>query len=196
MAQITRTCDSVRRSTIQKPPIIDETIIRETQQVVQPVIHLEVVKTEVRHIRQPIYEEVTRPTQIHEGSLPEDISAYLSQQQQAADSKVEEPITRNDSDMPKIITTYAPPVIKRVVLQPIIYEKIIPQIIEEIQPVIYRTIHETHIVKRQEEIVEGGEQSPSKTTETTTTSTVEEMSFISIQRDMEKVEIKGMSPSV
>ncbi len=37
--------------------------------MVQPVIHRETVKTEIRHIIQPIYEEVTLPPQIHESKL-------------------------------------------------------------------------------------------------------------------------------
>lgn len=39
----------------------------------QPVIHREIVRTEVRHITQPVYEEITRDVQIHEGELSEEV---------------------------------------------------------------------------------------------------------------------------
>ncbi len=38
--------------------------------VVQPVIHREIDKTEVRHVIQPVYLDETVPTQLHEKVLP------------------------------------------------------------------------------------------------------------------------------
>jgi hypothetical protein len=84
--------------------------------------------------------------------------------------RLDEILERNEAAEPKIFTTYAPAVIKKVVLQPIIYENgnlfyfffpplpnqlaniyvVVTEVIEEIQPIIHRTVRETHIVKKQE----------------------------------------------
>lgn len=37
--------------------------------VIQPVIHREIEKTEVRHVIQPVYQEETVATQVHERTL-------------------------------------------------------------------------------------------------------------------------------
>ena len=50
--------------------------------VIQPVIHKSIVKTEIRQITQPIYEEITQPVQVHENALPQDIKENLEKSNQ------------------------------------------------------------------------------------------------------------------
>eukprot|EP00026_Physarum_polycephalum_P012891 Phypoly_transcript_13238.p1 GENE.Phypoly_transcript_13238~~Phypoly_transcript_13238.p1 ORF type:complete len:343 (+),score=63.75 Phypoly_transcript_13238:94-1029(+) len=165
----------VTKATITKPPIIHEYVVPEYTKIVQPVIHKEIVKTEVRQITQPIYEEVTRAVRIHENELSHDVKENLAKESIPFD----EILKRNESAEPKIFTNYAPAITKKVILQPIIYENVITEVIEEIQPIIHRTVHETHIIKKKEIIHE--QALPKTSVETSVTERTVELDSVTSQ---------------
>eukprot|EP01111_Echinosteliopsis_oligospora_P002741 TRINITY_DN141_c0_g1_i2.p1 TRINITY_DN141_c0_g1~~TRINITY_DN141_c0_g1_i2.p1 ORF type:complete len:253 (+),score=82.21 TRINITY_DN141_c0_g1_i2:102-860(+) len=147
---------------LEKPAVIKETVIPEQQEIIQPVIHREIEKTEIRHIIQPIYQEETLPVQIHDRELPAEFRGEL----RVGPSIAEKLAADNQGIAPQIITTTVAPTVTTIVNKPIIHEIIRPHIIEEIQPVIHRTIHEPHVVHERKDIYEKIVEAPVEVTET------------------------------
>jgi len=135
--------------TITRAPVIDETIIQEEQEIIQPVIHREVEKTEVRHVIQPVYQDTTTATQVHERTLPAEFRAEVDE----SDGLLESMQQANTISQPTIVSTTASQT-TTVVNEAIIHETIKPHIIEEVVPVIHRTVHEPHIIHERKDIYE------------------------------------------
>jgi len=150
--------------TIARAPVIDETIIKEEKEVIQPVIHREIERTEIHHVIQPVYQEEVVPTKIHERTLApeykEDIRAA------SAPMMLEKLQQSSALERPEIISTTAAARVETVVNEPIVHEIIKPHIIEEVRPVIHRTVHEPHIIRERKDIYEKIVEAPTEVVET------------------------------
>jgi len=119
----------------EKPAVVHENIRREEVEEIQPVIHREREVTELRQLTQPIYEQDVRPIQIHEQIL-------AAEQRPAIIGAVA--VTQPAP----LSTSQFAGVERKIVEKPaVIVETIRRHVIEEIQPIIYKEIHEPHIIR-------------------------------------------------
>jgi len=119
----------------ERPAVIHENIRREEVEEIQPVIHRERETTELRQLTQPIYEQAVRPIQIHEQVLaaeqrPAVIGAAAVTQAAPVSTSVFAGVERKVVEKPAMVV-----------------ETVKRHIIEEVQPVIYKEIHEPHIIR-------------------------------------------------
>jgi len=127
----------------ERGAVVHEKIHHIEEEDIQPIIHLERLKTEVVHITQPIKESQVMPTTIHERSLPAEIRPDVVMPQSAYTAREYFPTVEYDAA-------------ERVqVLKPAIVEEVVKKtIIEEIQPVIERDVYQPHVVKETKQIYE------------------------------------------
>ena len=147
---------------VERAPVIEETIIQEQREIIQPVIHREIEKTEVRHVIQPVYQEETVPTQIHERTLAAEYRGDIG----ASVNTLETLKAASASSQPSLISTVGAAQTTTVVNDAIVHEIIKPHIIEEVQPVIHRTVHEPHIIHERKDIYEKIIEAPVEIVET------------------------------
>jgi len=159
-AEIT-TMKAATVDTVSRAPVIDETIIQEQREIIQPVIHREIEKTEIRHVIQPVYQEETTATQIHERTLPAEYRGEFR-----AGPDVLETLNASATTQPTVVSTTAAAQVTTVVNEAIVHEIIKPHIIEEVQPVIHRTVHEPHIIHERKDIYEKIVEAPVEIIET------------------------------
>jgi len=119
----------------ERPAVIHENIRREEVEEIQPVIHRERETTELRQLTQPIYEQAVRPIQIHEQVLaaeqrPAVIGAAAVTQAAPVSTSVFAGVERKVVEKPAMVV-----------------ETVKRHIIEEVQPIIYKEIHEPHIIR-------------------------------------------------
>jgi len=132
----------------EKPAIIHEKIRREEVEEIQPVIHRERDTTELRQLTQPIYEQDVKPIQMHEQIL-------------AAEQRptIVYPVPMM-APAPLSTSEFAG-VERKVIEKPaVLVETIRRHVIEEVQPVIYREIHEPHIIRVTKPIYEKVVEAP------------------------------------
>jgi len=149
--------------TFSRAPMIDETVIREKQEIIQPVIHREVEKTEVRHVIQPVYQEQTIPAQIEERVLEPEFRGEISGDALDVLGALQ---ASSEESKPTLICTTSAATTTTVVNEPIVHETIKPHIIEEVQPIIHRIIHEPVIVHERKDIYEKIVEAPVDIVET------------------------------
>jgi len=127
----------------ERDAVVHEKIHHIEEEDIQPVIHLERLKTEVVHVTQPIKESTVLPTTIHERSLPAEVRPDVVMPHTAYMAREHLPTIEYDTA-------------ERVqVLKPPIVEELIKKtIIEEVQPVIERDVYQPHIVKETKQIYE------------------------------------------
>jgi len=128
---------------MERPAVVHEKIKREEVEEIQPVIHRELDKTEIRQITQPYMEKEVKPVQIHESILPAENRATI------LPASTEIPREKFEN-----LTEFEGVERRRVEKTPIIVETIKKHIIEEIQPIIYKEIHEPHVIKLTQPIYE------------------------------------------
>jgi len=160
-AEIT-TLKAATVDTISRAPVIEETVIQENREIIQPVIHREIEKTEVRHVIQPVYQDETAATQMEERTLPAEYRGEI----RVTPNYAETLQAANHSSQATIISTAGATQTTTVVNQPIVHEIIKPHIIEEVQPVIHRTVHEPHIIHERQDIYEKIVEPPTEIVET------------------------------
>jgi hypothetical protein len=132
----------------ERPAVVHETIRREEVEEIQPVIHRERDTTEVRQLTQPIYEQEVRSVQIHEQTLPAEQRAAV----------IYEAAPLPAAPLP---TSSFAGVERRVVEKPpVVVETIKRLVIEETQPIIYKEIHEPHIIRVTKPIYERVVEAP------------------------------------
>jgi len=133
------------KQVIQRDPAIHEQIRHETVQEVQPIVNVENLKTEIHQVTQPLIDKEIKPVTILHGSLaPEtrpdieiqsrDIRApldYSTTSQCSASMMVEKPPIYQGIDKTQIVEE----------IQPVIYkETIIPSIIQETKPIYQKIV--------------------------------------------------------
>jgi len=128
---------------MERPAVIHEKITREEVEEIQPVIHRELDKTEIRQITQPFMEKEVKPVQIHESILPAENRATILP-----------PNTEIPREKFENLTEFEGVERRRIEKTPIIVETVKKHIIEEVQPIIYKEIHEPHIIKLTKPIYE------------------------------------------
>lgn len=131
------------REIIEKPVVIHETIRREQIEEVQPVIHLERERTEIRQITQPLFDKEVRPVTVEQRSLPEE---FLPVQKKE--------YINVEKTAPLSTRSFEPIVQRTFEMAPIIEETERLRIIEEVTPVIYKETVIPTIIKVQKPIRE------------------------------------------
>jgi len=115
------------REHIELTPIVHENIKEEFIEEIQPVVHVEREKTEVRQIMQPLIDKDVRPVKIEQRTLATEILPT---------------VTKESVNVPRSTlqsTVNVEPVVRKVVEKPaIIKETERWRIIDEITPVIYK----------------------------------------------------------
>lgn len=134
---------------MERPAVIHEKIKREEVEEIQPVIHRELDKTEIKLITQPLLEKEIKPVQFHESILP-------AEQR----SPILPPSTEIPREQFQNMTEFEGVERKVVEKAPIIVETIKKHIIEEVQPIIYKEIHEPHVIKITKPIYERVVEAP------------------------------------
>jgi len=127
--------------------VVHETVIREKVEEVQPVIHRQVVEPEIHRVIAPIMEHEKKQVFISEKNLGEIVKDTVVEQPNAElVSRMDTPMDASTIDIKSNSTV--------VELKPIVIEHHVRQVIEEIQPVIHRTIEEPELVKERVDIYE------------------------------------------
>jgi len=127
--------------------IVHETHVREKLEEVQPVIHREIIEPEIHRVIEPIDEHQIKQT-IH---TDKNLNAIVK------DTVVESLSNNiiNQLDTPLDISTVDVKNLNKVIEKPpIIIEHHVKKIIEEIQPIIHRTIEEPEIIHENLDIYE------------------------------------------
>jgi len=127
---------------VEKPALIYENIRKEQVEEIQPVIHREHQRTEVRQVTQPIVQGFVAPIQVEEKTLAPEIRTPTGSP--AALPPVQTPTG----------TTTVRSATKVVEKPPIIMDTERTKFIEEIQPVIYRNVLQPSIVKETVDVYE------------------------------------------
>lgn len=86
--------------------------------VIQPVIHREIEKTEVRHVIQPVYQEGTVAPQLHERTLAAEYRGEIN----AAPNTLEVLQAASAAAQPTVISTTAAATTQTVVNEAIVHE--------------------------------------------------------------------------
>jgi len=156
------TLKATKVDVIARAPVIDETIICEEKEVIQPVVHREIEKTEIRHVIQPVYQDETAPTKFIDRTLAPEFREQIL----APPNVLEQLQEASSGESAELISTTAATRVSTVVNEPIIHETIKPHIIEEVRPVIHRTVHEPHIIRERKDIYEKIVEPPTEIVET------------------------------
>jgi len=128
----------------EKAPVVEEHIIEETLEVVQPVVNLFKEQVELKEVTQDVYEKVVKPLTVEEKDLA---AKYLPLERAPG---VEPPPfpERHDS------TVVEPEHHQTLVKEPVMLETIHKKIIEEVQPVIHRETIVPTLIKETQQIYE------------------------------------------
>ncbi|KAI9094439.1 hypothetical protein DFS34DRAFT_629460 [Phlyctochytrium arcticum] len=132
-----------------KDIVTHETVAAVKRVEIQPVIDRERVRTEIQRVVQPILDVVTETPTIE--SVVDDIEVHTYKEK----TRLED-IQKYESESSafKDEIREAEVVHEKVYKEPIIHETIKTKIITEIQPVIERVIHKTHIIQETQPIKE------------------------------------------
>ena len=126
---------------LKRKPVVREKVKHRHVQEVQPVVNREVQQTEIQQIIQPI--EDTREDTIHhdEGTLPEQVQVTkaASEVEEAKYQEQKEALPAHERVEEVVGDTE---VIHK---EPIVRETVKKRYVQEIQPVIERTVEETHV---------------------------------------------------
>jgi hypothetical protein len=132
---------------VEAAPIIHETIRREEVEEIQPVIHREREKTEIRKITQPIQTKETKGVTTTEVTLPVEVKAEVRMPVSEPPQLAVLPGVAHEQTR----TTVQKP--------PVVIETVKQKIVEEVTPVVYKQTVEPHVIKITqpiyEKIVEG-----------------------------------------
>jgi len=144
----------------KKAPVVKETIVRGEREVIQPVIHRDRIETEIHEVTQPVLQREVLPTKIVEMTLPAETKQQEIHYSAEAERKLKE-----ESEKYKSTTVYGAEHKERIVNQPIIHETVKKNVIEEVQPVIYRETVQPTIIKETKPIYETVIEAPKVTVE-------------------------------
>jgi len=119
---------------IEKTPVIYEKIRKEELEEIQPVIHREHDRTEVRQVTQPIVEGVVQQTQIQQKELPAEFRPLV---QLGTYTPLPTPVGSCSVEQTH----------KLIQKKPILQETERKKIIEEIQPIVYKDVLQPTVIK-------------------------------------------------
>jgi len=132
---------------VQDSTVVHETFIREKVEEVQPVIHREVVEPEIHRVIAPVMEHEKKQVLISEKNLGEIVKeTYVEAPSAEVVARLDTALDVSTVDVKASSTT--------VELKPIVIEHHVKQVIEEIQPVIHRTIEEPELIREKVDIYE------------------------------------------
>jgi len=131
---------------VEKPVAVHENIRKETIEEVQPVINVEKLKTEVHQITAPLYDKEVKPVNIERRMLAQEILPEVLVEGRGVRA-VEDHSTTRFLDTKSVLVEKAPIVTeveKRQVIeeiQPVIYkETVVPTVIRETKPVYQKIV--------------------------------------------------------
>jgi len=136
---------------IEKPPVVYQTFRQEQVEEIQPVVHREHQRTQVRQITQPIVEGIVEPIEVQEKELPAQYrapvqvgSTYIPQNTAVGSTSHTENSHKVVEKAPIVMDTETTRIIEEV--QPVLYKEIIqPSLIRETLP-IYETVVEPPVI--------------------------------------------------
>jgi hypothetical protein len=134
---------------IERPPVVEETVVPYQREEVQPIIYREKEQFEIKEVVQPLEQKVYKPEQVEERTLPSQTVPIVRADDTEALRKLQEMRLQHQ---PKV--EREEPIKERVDKPPIIFEKQMKHVLEEIQPIIHKETIETHIIKETQPIFE------------------------------------------
>jgi len=178
---------------VQDTTVVHETFIREKVEEVQPVIHRQVVEPEIHRVIAPVMEHDKKKVLISEKNLGEIVKeTYVEAPSAEIVASLDSALDVSTVDVKSSATT--------VELKPIVIEHHVKQVIEEIQPVIHRTIEEPELVRERVDIYETVVKAPVVYNEQrqavfreTTTSSISGQSFTSEKASWEEKQFSKSS---
>jgi hypothetical protein len=133
---------------VEKPVIVQETILPSERTEVQPIVHRDIEQTEVHHVLQPMRERDFAPTAVQHVTLPAQV--------------YENAPTFQVREAPKIFseTHVAPTTREQYERAPLIEETIHKKVIEEVQPILYKEVVRPTVIEATKPIYERIVQAP------------------------------------
>jgi hypothetical protein len=139
---------------IEKPVVIHDKILPSQLTEVQPIIHRDIEKTEVREVVQPMKERDIAPTQIQHVELP--AQRFEARASDAAfQAQYREATSRIKGD-----TITAPLVVENIEKPAMVEEVIHKKLVEEVQPVLYREVLKPTVIEATKPIYEHVVEAP------------------------------------
>ncbi|KAI8996066.1 hypothetical protein BC832DRAFT_305806 [Gaertneriomyces semiglobifer] len=132
-----------------KEAVIHETVAALEREEVQPVIERERIHTEIQQVVQPVLDVVNEAPVVESKELPEETHRYREKVK-------EDDVARYEAQAEAFCdeTHQTQVVHEKVFKEPVIHEVVHTKIITEVQPVIERVVHKTHIVEETQPIKE------------------------------------------
>jgi len=131
-----RTLEMLPVEIIEKPAVVHENIRQEQVEEIQPVVHVEREKTEIRQITQPLLDKEIKPVMVEERILPIEVLPTVNRDTGIIPESLESS-TR----------TFEPTLRQVIEKTPIVQETEKWRIIEEVQPIIYKETIIPHIIR-------------------------------------------------
>jgi hypothetical protein len=132
-----------------RPEIVREIIKPVETETVTPVIYRERVETEVRQVTQPIFQKEVLPPTVESKVLPPKYTEAFVAPTPAAPIQPE--MTQPILSQPE----------KRVVYnEPVVQETVKHQVVEDVQPVIYKEVEQQHLVQSEQPVFERVVEAP------------------------------------
>jgi len=133
------------------PPAIHEVIRPIEREEIQPIVHRDIEKTEVRFVSTPLEETERRETMVHESVLPAEVRPEVRNLEK--EREAEEELKKLEHLHVSQSHRLAP---QREVVEksPVIHESVHTKIIEEVQPIIHKEVIEPHLFKEIKPIYE------------------------------------------
>jgi len=151
-APVNVTHDVNKGQSVVRPEVINETIKPVEIREVQPVVEVHREQKEIHQVVQPLATRQELPVQVHERIQPVQTFEKTAVIPEASRKELETGLNIQGQKSVQNVTTTT------VNKAPIVHEHIHKQIIEEIQPVIYKETIEPHLIKVtvpiQEKVVE------------------------------------------
>ncbi|TPX69417.1 hypothetical protein SpCBS45565_g02426 [Spizellomyces sp. 'palustris'] len=132
-----------------KDAVIHETVAEVEREEIQPVIERERIQTEVQQVVQPVLDVVTEAPTVEKVELQEEKHRYREKAKEADLERYQEQADAFKDEIHESAVIH-----EKVYKEPIIHETIKTKIITEVQPVIERVIHRTHVVEETKPIKE------------------------------------------
>ncbi len=129
--------------TIQNAPAVESSEVHKYVKNIQEVVVSEQHDVELRHVIQPITEDVLKPTQSHERHRP---AVYRESVQQYS----QEDLNRSEVNENALTAmgehTVEEDIVEEVAMEPVVTQRHVKHVIEVVQPVVKRRVVVPHVV--------------------------------------------------
>jgi len=132
----TRTMEMLPVEVIEMPTVVHENIRQEQVEEIQPIIHVEREKTEIRQVTQPLLDKEIKAVVIEERVLPIEVLPTVNRDTGIIPESLESSTRTFEATVRQVVEK-----------TPIVQETEKWRIIEEIQPIIYKETVIPHIIR-------------------------------------------------